>query len=74
VSDEFTVPLCRKRHQELDKHGNEANWWANVQIAPIPIANAREASSVRDAGEFSYLSQVRLEAVQRFVSINYGIP
>ncbi len=38
VSDEFTVPLCRKHHQELHRHGNETNWWANMQIAPIPIA------------------------------------
>jgi hypothetical protein len=39
VSDEFSVPLCRKHHRELHRHGNEANWWANMQVAPIPIAN-----------------------------------
>ncbi|UPK33956.1 ERF family protein [Bradyrhizobium sp. 186] len=39
VSDEFTVPLCRPHHQELHRHGNERAWWANVQIAPLPIAN-----------------------------------
>jgi hypothetical protein len=33
VSDEFTVPLCRKHHRELHRHGNEANWWANMQVA-----------------------------------------
>jgi hypothetical protein len=38
VSDEFTVPLCRQHHHELHKHGNEANWWANLQLTPIPIA------------------------------------
>jgi hypothetical protein len=38
VSDEFTVPLCRKHHQELHRHGNEANWWANMQVAPMLIA------------------------------------
>ena len=38
VSDEFTVPLCRPHHQELHRYGNERRWWANVQIAPIPIA------------------------------------
>ena len=38
VSDEFTVPLCRAHHQELHQHGNEASWWANLQIAPLPIA------------------------------------
>jgi hypothetical protein len=39
VSDEFTVPLCRKHHRELHRHGNESNWWANMQLAPVPIAN-----------------------------------
>jgi hypothetical protein len=38
VSDEFTVPLCRKHHQELHRHGNEANWWANMQVTPLSIA------------------------------------
>jgi len=38
VSDEFTVPLCRKHHRELHRRGNEVTWWANMQVAPIPIA------------------------------------
>ena len=38
VSDEFTVPLCRDHHNELHRHGNEAAWWANLNIAPINIA------------------------------------
>ena len=38
VSDEFTVPLCRAHHQELHRQGNERTWWANLQIAPLPIA------------------------------------
>jgi len=38
VSDEFTVPLCRAHHQELHRHGNEANWWADMQVAPLPVA------------------------------------
>jgi hypothetical protein len=47
VSDEFTVPLCRKHHRELHRHGNETNWWANMQIAPLPIARELwEASPV----------------------------
>jgi len=38
VSDEFTVPLCRHHHEALHHQGNEAAWWANVGIAPLPIA------------------------------------
>jgi hypothetical protein len=38
VSDEFTVPLCRTHHQDLHRYGNEKAWWANMQIAPLPIA------------------------------------
>jgi hypothetical protein len=38
VSDEFTVPLCRDHHNELHRHGNEAAWWANLNIAPMNIA------------------------------------
>jgi ERF superfamily len=38
VSDEFTVPLCRRHHEELHRYGNEAAWWANVQIAPMAVA------------------------------------
>jgi hypothetical protein len=38
VSDEFTVPLCRTHHRDLHREGNEANWWANMQVAPLPIA------------------------------------
>jgi hypothetical protein len=40
VSDEFTVPLCRKHHQELHRHGNERAWWQNHQIDPLPVAAA----------------------------------
>ena len=54
VSDEFTVPLCRIHHQELHRHGNEANWWANMQIAPIPIA--RELWEMTPAGS-AYVGQ-----------------
>jgi hypothetical protein len=38
VSDEFTVPLCRDHHEELHRFGNEAAWWANVQIEPMLLA------------------------------------
>lgn len=45
VSDEFTVPLCRAHHQELHRHGNERAWWANLQIAPLPVAQDLWAAS-----------------------------
>jgi ERF superfamily len=52
VSDEFTVPLCRQHHRELHRHGNEANWWANMQVAPIPVAKELwEQSQVHDASK-----------------------
>lgn len=38
VSDEFTVPLCRKHHHALHQHGNELAWWANLKISPMKIA------------------------------------
>src|SRR6267378_2410457 len=38
VSDEFTVPLCRDHHQQLHRHGDEIAWWANLQIAPLKMA------------------------------------
>lgn len=49
VSDEFTVPLCRTHHHELHRHGNERGWWANLQIAPLPVAQELwKASPVHD--------------------------
>jgi len=38
VSDEFTVPLCRGHHRELHRHGNEAAWWAKLNLDPITAA------------------------------------
>ncbi|OSI77934.1 single-stranded DNA-binding protein [Bradyrhizobium canariense] len=45
VGDEFTVPLCRAHHEELHRHGNERAWWANLQIAPVPVAQELWAAS-----------------------------
>jgi hypothetical protein len=54
VSDEFTVPLCREHHHELHKHGNEAVWWANLQIAPVDTAQKLwRTNLVHDVGSFS---------------------
>jgi hypothetical protein len=38
VSDEFTVPLCRTHHRQLHHAGNEVNWWMDVDVDPLPIA------------------------------------
>jgi hypothetical protein len=38
VSDEFTVPVCRVRHRELHRSGNEAAWWRKLNIDPLPVA------------------------------------
>ena len=38
VSDEFTVPLCRIHHRELHRQGDEAAWWGNLSIDPVPVA------------------------------------
>lgn len=40
VSDEYTVPLCALHHNELHAFGNEASWWRNQGIEPLPKANA----------------------------------
>jgi hypothetical protein len=38
VSDEYSVPVCRVHHRELHRYGNEASWWAGVNIDPLSIA------------------------------------
>ena len=38
VSDEYTVPVCRTHHRELHRYGDEASWWAGVNVDPVPIA------------------------------------
>ena len=40
VSDEYTVPLCRLHHSELHRYGDEASWWAGVNLDPVPLALA----------------------------------
>jgi ERF superfamily len=32
VSDEYTVPVCRVHHRALHGYGDEASWWAGVNI------------------------------------------
>ncbi len=49
VSDEFTVPLCRTHHRQLHQAGREAEWWIDMDIDPLPIANDlwRESKSAK---------------------------
>lgn len=56
VSDEFTVPVCRLHHRELHRHGDEADWWRQAAIDPVPIAlslwqRTRQDASSRALGE-----------------------
>jgi hypothetical protein len=55
VSDEFTVPVCRIHHRELHRHTDEAAWWAQFNIDPLPVAlglwqQTRFSSEVVSAG------------------------
>jgi hypothetical protein len=38
VSDEYTIPVCRLHHNELHRYGDEASWWAAINVDPIPVA------------------------------------
>ena len=38
VSDEFTVPLCRLHHRALHRRGDEAAWWTEQRLEPLPVA------------------------------------
>ena len=37
---EYTAPVCRRHHRELHGYGDEASWWAAVNVDPVPIAPA----------------------------------
>jgi hypothetical protein len=40
VSDEFTVPLCRAHHRELDRAGKEVDWWSRNDLEPPESARS----------------------------------
>jgi hypothetical protein len=40
VSDEFTVPLCRRHHRKVHRCGDEASWWKKIGIDPIAAARS----------------------------------
>jgi len=66
VSDEFTVPLCRAHHNELHRHSNEPAWWANLKIAPLPIARELWISSSGDPSDGHADSPPERTAVSHF--------
>jgi hypothetical protein len=45
VSDEFTVPLCRGHHREIDRCGDEASWWG-LLVSIRQLQAARFGSKV----------------------------
>lgn len=45
VSDEFTVPLCRRHHDLLHRDPREQAWWEAQNIDPISIAEELWAES-----------------------------
>ena len=57
VSDEYTVPVCRLHHRELHRYGDEASWWAGVNVEPLPIALElwRRSRSAEEAGNLRRL-------------------
>ena len=50
VSDEYTVPVCRTHHRELHSYGDEASWWAGINVDPVPIALALWQRTRPDSG------------------------
>jgi hypothetical protein len=63
VSDEFTVPVCRDHHHELHRHGNEAAWWANLNIAPLNVAKELWQTSPIHGSSQSVLANPKRSAV-----------
>ncbi len=53
VSDEFTVPLCRTHHRQLHHAGNEVNWWMDLDVDPLPIAQDLWAQSRSKRGKMT---------------------
>jgi hypothetical protein len=52
VSDEFTDPVCRVHHRELNRSGDEAAWWQKLNIDALPVA-LRLWQHTRDGGELA---------------------
>ena len=48
ASDKWTVPLCRREHDEQHAAGNELLWWASKGIDPFGLALALHSCSGDD--------------------------
>jgi len=45
ASDKWTVPLCRREHEQQHAVGNELKWWASKGIDPFGLALALHSAS-----------------------------
>jgi hypothetical protein len=36
--DQWTVPMCRRHHDDVEGAGDEAAWWIARNIDPAPLA------------------------------------
>jgi hypothetical protein len=59
VSDEFTVPLCHKHHDELHRAGDERAWWQAVGIDPIEVARKLWKETRVDEGRIAPTPSVK---------------
>lgn len=51
VSDEYTVPLCVKHHNEVHAFGAEAGWWRRQGIDAVNLARELWASTATDEAD-----------------------
>jgi hypothetical protein len=62
------VPLCRDHHVDLHRYGNEAAWWANLQIVPTEAAKDLWQTTLLDSDQ----SPVRKALLQPRDGGNYA--
>ena len=71
VSDEYTVAVCRVHHGELHRYGDEASWWAGVNIDPLPIAlELWRRSRLRHSSDIRSSSNAPTQSCMRQVSVS----
>jgi len=76
VSDEFTVPLCRRHHREVHRSGDEAAWWTKTGIDPTaparalwlqthPLPTASDNTRLEDATSVAVFGPVKKRQLDR---------